>query len=357
MFWNTKQLAFTSAHARTLRGLAVDEDGPGTILRDFQSLLAFIRGRGLQVSKTYRLLPRKVLPELNAQMVRPLELGLKQPQLKSFPHIEGLYLLLRATGLSVISGTPSRPILAVDEALHESWCGLVSTERYFTLLETWLLRGRPEMLGEYRGFRAFERTFQDCLSLIRGTPPEGLPIAGNEQVEGYVMYAPGRTGIALLELFGFLSVDHGPPVRGQGWQIERVHRTPRGEAVFALLYHQVFGDIHKVRELEEASQAKLGLLQPVFRPYVPAWQRNFDLPAWTYREGTHVFKVSLWRDLWRRIAVPAGLTLDALAHAILVAYEFDHDHLYEFVYSDRYGLERRISHPFLEEKPRTDKVC
>jgi hypothetical protein len=53
MFWNTEQIAFTSAHERTLRALTVDEDGPGTILRDFQSLLAFIRGRDLRATKTY----------------------------------------------------------------------------------------------------------------------------------------------------------------------------------------------------------------------------------------------------------------------------------------------------------------
>ena len=169
-------------------------------------------------------------------------------------------------------------------------------------------------------------------------------------------YSPGRMGIALLELFGFLSVDDGPPVQGQGWQIERVYRTPLGEAVFALLDRQVFSDRSTVHDLEQASQVRSGLLQPVFQPYVPAWQRTLDLPLWSYREGVHVFKIILWGDLWRRIAVPAQSPLDALAHAILVAYEFDHDHLYEFVYRDRFGLTQRVSHPFLEGEPKTDAV-
>ena len=30
---------FTAAHKRTLRALSVDEDGPGTILHDFQGAL------------------------------------------------------------------------------------------------------------------------------------------------------------------------------------------------------------------------------------------------------------------------------------------------------------------------------
>ena len=356
MLWKPEKLKFTAAHKRTLRALRVDEDGPGTILRDFQTLLAYVRGRNLRATQSYHLLPRKVLPDLNAQMVHRLEHGLTQPQLKSFPHIEGLYLLLRATGLGMIAGTSSKPVLAIDEALYESWSGLNATERYFSLLETWLLRSRPEMLGEDHGFRPFDLTVQDCAALLWATPPKGLPIAGNEEAERYFLYSPGRMGIALLELFGFLSIDHNPPVQGQGWQIGRVYRTPLGEAVFALLDHQVFGDISTVRDLEEASHVRSGLLQPVFQPYVPAWQRTLDLPLWSYREGTHVFKITLWGDLWRRIAAPAGLSLDALAHAILVAYEFDHDHLYEFVYHDRFGITQRVSHPSLERDPRTNKV-
>ena len=140
MLWKPEKLKFTAAHKRTLRALRVDEDGPGTILRDFQTLLAYVRGRNLRATQSYHLLPRKVLPELNAQMARPLEHGLRQPLLKSFPHIEGLYLLLRAIGLGTIAGTSSKPVLAIDEALYESWSGLNATERYFSLLETWLLR-------------------------------------------------------------------------------------------------------------------------------------------------------------------------------------------------------------------------
>jgi hypothetical protein len=349
-------MKLTAKHKQTLRALDFDEGGPGTVLCDFDTLLSFVRGRDLGLSKTYHLLPRKMLPEINAQLAHPIEIGLRQPQLKSFPHIQGLHLMLRATGLGAVGGTSQKPVLVVDDVLYKSWSSLNPTEQYFTLLEAWLFRGQPEIVGERDSTGFISRQFGDCAGLMRRTPAEGWPIAGNDAAEGYLSYSPGRMGIALLELFGLLSVEHGPPVEGQGWQIARVYRTPAGEAVFALLYEGVFSDVSQVAHLERESLASFGLLQPIFAPYLPTWKRNLEAPQWAFRDGVHRFKVSLWRGLWRLIAVPGNLPLDALAQAIVEAYDFDLDHLYQFSYRNRFGVKERVCHPFLEEHPRTDQV-
>ena len=94
MFWSDEKLEWTGEHERTLRALAVDEDSPGTVLRDFQMLLSLVRKRELPVSKRLQLPPLQVLPEINTRLVHPVALGLKRPQLKSYPHVQGLYLLL-----------------------------------------------------------------------------------------------------------------------------------------------------------------------------------------------------------------------------------------------------------------------
>jgi hypothetical protein len=346
----------TPEHKRTLRALTFEESSPGPVLRDFDMLLSFVRGRDLGVSKTYRLLPRRVLPEINAQTVHPIEIGLRQPQLKSFPHIQGLYLMLRATGLGAIGGTSSEPVLIVDEALCEAWSSLRPAEQYFALLEAWLFRGWPEIVGERESYGFIGRQFGDCVDLMHQIPPQGWPISGNNDADRYLSYSPGRMGIALMELFGLLSVEHGLPVEGKGWQIARVHRTPLGEAVFALLYEGVFSDLGKVAELERRLPTSFGLLQPTFLPYVPAWQQNLEAPQWVFREGVHLFRATLWRGLWRLIAVPGDLPLDALAHAVIEAYDFRPDHLYQFSYRNRFGVEERICHPFLEERPSTNQV-
>ena len=94
-----------------LHNQAIDEAGPGNVLDDFEVLLRFIGQEGIAVGGKNDLLPMKVLPQLNAQLTHPIEIGLKRPQQKSFPNINGLYMLLRATGLAYVEQTRTGGLL------------------------------------------------------------------------------------------------------------------------------------------------------------------------------------------------------------------------------------------------------
>ena len=357
MLWCDRKLEWTDEQERTLRALEVGEDGPGTMLHDFQMLLSFVQGRELQVSKVHQLPPLKALSEINRRLAHPIALGLKRPQLKSYPNIQGLYLLLRASGLGCIRGTPSKPLLAIDEAGYASWSSLNPAERYFTLLETWLLRGSPEIVGDRGGsFFFIGGYFRECAALILSAQGAGLAMAESDDVHWRLRYSPGMHGIALLEMFGFLAVEHGRPQRGQGWQIEHVSSTPLGAAVFALLGEEVFGDFDTLLELEDNPSESFGALQPAVQPYVPAWRNNLSLSAWAFRQGVHVFKVSLSRDLWRRIAIPGKLSLHTLANTILGAFRFDYDHLYRFSYRNQFGMKTHANHPYMDDGPWASEV-
>ena len=252
MFWDTAKTEFTDAHKRTLRALVVDENGPGTVLRDFEALLGFVRGRDLPVSKANQLPPLKVLPQINALLSHPIEVRLKRPLLKSYPHVQGLYLLLRATGLGQIGGRPSKPVLVVDRETHDAWSALNPAERYFTLLEAWLLRGRPQIVGERdHPFGSPMYVLVETARLLRRAGVEHLPIAGNPGAEWFWYDAPGRMGIALLEMFGLLTVVSGAPQEGEGWVVESIAQTPLGEAVFALLGEALLGDLDRALALGE----------------------------------------------------------------------------------------------------------
>ena len=71
----------------------VDENGPGSILMDFEVLLGFLED-GVRSTGKYHLLPMDRLFELDQLMTKPLRPRLKRPQQKSFPNLNGLYLLL-----------------------------------------------------------------------------------------------------------------------------------------------------------------------------------------------------------------------------------------------------------------------
>jgi hypothetical protein len=355
--WNLEPIELTEEDVRALRTLQVDENGPGTILHDFEALLSFVRGRDLPVSKVNQEPSRTLLPQINALLASPIEVRFKRPQLKSYPHIEGLYLLLRATGLGQVGGTRTKPVLRVDQTLYDAWPALNPAEQYFALLETWLLRADPATVGDKGGAFNFPLgQLVAATNLLRSAGEKGFPLGKDRAGDYYWFYSPGRMGIALLELFGLATVDVRPPGEGEGWIVDRIYRTPLGGAVFALLYEALLSDFDKVLDLVDGSRSSPGALQPVFAPYVPQWQRVPALASWDFRPGRYIFRVSLSRGLWRQIAIDAGEPLDMLASAILNAYEFDHDHLYEFNYRSLSGAEESVHHPYMDEGPWTSEM-
>lgn len=348
-------VVFSRQHERLLRKAVVNGHGPGTILHDFEAFLAFVEEGELPLTGTHQL-RRQVLADLNARLARPLQIGLTKPLQKSYPHVHGLYLLLRASGLTLVEGTDRKPLLVVDGVVHQVWDGLNHTERHCTLLETWLVRGHPQIIGERgRGWFRVPETFREVQWFFQRVPDEGLPVAGNKEAEDSLRYWPGLHNLALLELFGLAAVRHGPPEQGKGWCIETVERTPWGDALLAALHAGFFGDVDNLLALESEEKVPFGVLQQALQPYFPAWRKNLSVPEWTFRKGAHVFKVSLGR-IWRRIAIPARLTLDDLASAILNAVRFDHDHLYLFSYRNRFGVEDQVHHPYSDEGPAGDEV-
>jgi hypothetical protein len=356
MYHNPSQeLRFSTAHAQVLKEVTIGRaSSPGTILHDFGVLLAYIAERELQATSGHQL-PLRALPQINSRLAHPIEHGFRRPVQKSFPHIHGLYLLARASGLTYIDVTGRKPSVCIDAEVFRSWQSLNPTEQYGTLLETWFLRGRPDIIGERLGSFRTPVSFRRCAYFLVGIPEAGLQVDSDEEVVNWLRYQPESYNLGLLDLFGLIAVQHGAPEPGKGWRIERIARTPFGEALFSLLQTEFFGDINNILKLEEAERIPFGVLQPVLQPYLPEWQNNLSVSEWTFRSGTHIFKVSLGR-LWRRIAIPADRTLDALASTILDSVEFDHDHLHRFSYRDTFGALQEINHSYMDEGPWTSEV-
>ncbi len=351
---SSEKFSFSTEHKQTLKEAAITESGPGSILRDFNMLLEFLGERGFPVTTTHQL-PIRALPEINTRLTHPLKQRLKRPQQKSYPHINGLYLLLRASGLTFVGGTSKKPLLFLDKEVVQIWHGLNPTEQYFTLLETWLLRGKPEIIGEHgRGFFILDNV-QEWRDFFNRIPQKGRKIAGNKDAEDSLRYTPGWHHLGLLELFGLISVRSGLPVEGKAWNIEHIYRTPLGDTLLALLLSEFFQDLENIFELRNSKETSFGALQSTLQPYFPDWRNNLSAPKRVFREGVHIYKVSIG-SVWYRIAIPGDFTLDALASAILDGVEFDDDHLYEFTYRNRSGALENVYHPDMEEGPWAGEV-
>jgi hypothetical protein len=282
--------------------------------------------------------------------------NLKRPQQKSYPPIQGLYLLLRASGLTYVGGTGKKPSLLLEETLYQQWVKMNPTERYCSLLETWALRGKPEIVGErWRSRDLIPENIGQSASFYFGIPDAGMPIAGNRDAIPLLSFAPGWHNLGLLDLFGLIRIEEGIPMPEQGWQITAIHRTTLGNALLAVLYVNFFEDLTAIIRINPDGQAPFSSLQPVLQLYFPAWKNTLVAAEWAFRDGTYTFKVSLG-PVWRRIAIGANATLDALASIILNAFDFDHDHLYNFSFRNRFGAIDTIHDPYGDDGLITSEV-
>ena len=139
----------TSNQIQYLQNHKFSDVEPGTLLKDFSSLLDFIGTTGIPVSKKNHLFAIKLLPLLNQLMSTPLDIKLKRPQQKSFPHLNGLYLLLRASGLTHVVFDKKEAKLMLNTKVLASWNSLNPSERYFALFYAWWHRGSDEIIGEH----------------------------------------------------------------------------------------------------------------------------------------------------------------------------------------------------------------
>ena len=332
--------------------LRIDEQGPGTILRDFEALLEFFGSRTVETTGKRGALPVRILPELNRRLSRVTEGVSPRARLGGYPYIQGLYLLLRSTGFVRLEKAGSRLRFALVPEVLASWRGLNPTERYFALLEAWWFRARPEAIGVRPLLSS--RLLSECIQLLYRISRQELRVDPGRPGAGVDTYLGSPYNVPLMVLFGFVDlVPPGSPGAGDGLHALRI--TPLGRALSVLMSEEGMPGIAVLRRQgDEDGQSETPLRQRL-RPLLPEWRNDLALPTFGRAEGLFVFKVSLGR-VWRRIAIPSTLSLDNLAHTILAAFEFDCDHLYRFEYTDPFGARVWVEHPWAAEECATDEA-
>jgi len=294
---STQVLTLSSEDEQLLHQQAIDETGPGTILHDFQAVLDYIGLQGIEVSNKTQFFPLKVLPDINQRFSHPIQIDLQRPQAKSYPHIQAIYLLLRTSGLAYVETRQvkgkKQQLLVLNQTILQSWESLNPTERYFNLLEAWLIWGHAEILGERYQWNGL---FTLMMFLTR-IPDKGRKVPNYEEQKAF-NYIPGLYQLALLELFGLLLVQSGKPEPGKGWRIKSLKRLPWGDVLLLFLFlktqkdgipAETEGEEVKVEEPEV--EGAFGTWQVAFQPYFPEWQHNLIIPQQEFRNGIYVFKV------------------------------------------------------------------
>ena len=339
----------TMDQIHSLKNQTFTDSEPGTLLKDFSTLIDFIGSSGIPVSGINHLIAIKLLPQLNQLMSHPLDVKLKRPQQKSFPHINALFLLLRASGLTQISLEKKETKLMLDNKILTDWKSLNQTERYFALFNAWWLRGSAEIIGESR--RDYSNGLYESLSFFENKLSDGLSLKKNPHDFEYLRYSPSLHNLALMQLFGFIRIEQDSALSGENWPIVNIKSTTWGRAL--LNHFSKYLTLSDEHIIDQSDYDLTELWNSELKTYIPALEKGLKEPEIAeVQHSSYVFKVSLG-SAYRKIAAPGITSLEELAGSILSAFNFDNDHLYEFIYKNRYGITERIVHPYLEN----DELC
>ncbi|GAH28769.1 unnamed protein product, partial [marine sediment metagenome] len=190
----------------------------------------------------------------------------------------------------VMSSSGSKRAVHLDERVLSSWRNLNVTERYFTLFANWQLRSSAEAVAERAS--AGGAVFSLWHSLFGYILEGGLAVAGSSGHESFLRGFPGTTNLALLHLFGLISLRQGMPEEGKGWCIAEVKRTRFGDALLNVVADFLI-DRPSLWIDKQKAFTSFGFLQPLLQPFFPEWQRNIINTETEKKTGSYVFKVSL----------------------------------------------------------------
>lgn len=352
----THTITFSPQEIELLQQQVFNDNTPGTLLKDFTMILDFIGSQGLEVSKINHLISSKYLPEINALLTHPLTVDLKRPVQKSYPPINGLYLLLRASGLAYVETNKSRSRLMLNPKIMDSWKGLNAIERYFALFDAWWQRGSQEIIGEEKDLDASSNYFYPSIKFLHSKFQKQPYLNLIKTEVQYLRYHPGFHSLALLELFGFITVELDANPSDAVWPIRTLALTPWGSVLLPGLAGSMTNLTPYERYFDTATLTQLfdtlKSIRPDLRNTLLFAEQDFPVNA------ALTFKVNL-EDASRTLLINSSDSLDDLAHAILAAFAFDNDHLYEFVYKNRFSITKRISHPeaLMDEDEASTATC
>lgn len=340
----------TPEQIKNLKTQQFSDIQPGTLVKDFNTLLNFIGENGVVVSEKTQFLAMGLLAELNQRLSHPLDVKLKRPVQKSYPHINGLYLLLRASGFAYLDGDGKKAKLMLDKNRLAHWQQLNPTEQYFYLLQVFYYRADTEIIGEQK--TRFDRTaFFECLDFFRrDLKDKGFFEIKSPNDKDHLRYMPGLHNLALMELFGFVIIECDKNNEAETWPVAKITLTDFGGALINYFFQNnwivdgIFTFLIPNQEADDYWEDELKQL-------IPNWKNSLQENNKTIAassEGCYIFKVKLGKASCT-LGVPANLSLDELAIGILDAFDFDNDHLYEFIYKNQHGIEKHISHPYLDE--------
>jgi hypothetical protein len=284
---------------------------------------------------------------MNRRLQAPLRADRPRPGRASLPDVYGIFLLLRASGLTLLQWSQGRPQLVVDQEALGQWRALSNVEQYGHLLESWLFNIQDLFGDDIFGMVEAGpwATLHMMWPLVKSGNYEAVPPQDAERFFGDLF---GHPLAALAATFGWVELR-----RSDDEQILffGIHALPLGEAILARLWKRVQHDSQLQEQLlmGDHPATSRGRLRGLFLPYWPGWRRSLPLPVPPFIDGRYIFRVSNNGDAWR-VAIPGAAPFTDLAELVLEAVGLPANHLYRFLIPDRrYGGLYSVADPLVGE--------
>ena len=307
----------------------IDEQQPGSIVKDFSMFLAFVEKGNCLVSKKLLHFPTKDILTLNSRMTTPLKHDYVRPQHKLFPHVATLNSCAQVLKLLVYKNKGAKKSVQIDKKSLNKWNSLNETEQYFSLLQTWLVNDDAGLSFPLSQLNWFQNKYLDKLQ-----DSDSLKRLSKEYQIKY--FLPG------LELFGLCDIEQYPDKIGGGWNIKKLQLSPITQTLLPPLI-QYFKKINTGYYLP-ARQVPKEFAYTLFSSSFPHLKKTYEIPIEKLnRKGVYVFNVSL-EHAWRTIEIHGSYSLEELADTILYFFDFENDHLHNFTFIDPKGISREYTH-------------
>lgn len=388
--------------------LKVTRREPTPILEDFITYTTYLVNNRIELTEKKEVLPPKVLFELNQMMnfsVKDADLKFSQkyyPLLTLFFHIVTNGKLFEKSykkGGRKIYLEPTDKLSQFNE--------LTDTEKYFFLLETFWVDIDWNEINIWNRYETFPMaTVPRLLSFLSMRKPgEKIPIDVNSIPNKISYLIKWGYFLVYFSFFGFWEVipAENPPrlfSNRKGFWGKYLIPTRFGITISPILNRErniflwniplrkrIFHEldpkpgfpiegssssgfeffIYLVREvmdpniISKASKKASRVSRMFFEPFsslFPKDELNRGLPREKvkFEDGTYIFKVSLNKDVYRRIAISATDTLFELHSAINSSFDFDFDHLYSFFMDNKVWSINKFTAIEESEGPHVDEV-
>jgi len=375
--------------------LTITENEPTSILKDFAAFIQYLKSHPIALTKVNEFISGKDLFELNKQMTHPFPNTVIRTTQNFYPLFHLFYHLVLGGKLFQKVPEKGRMVLKPTDRL-QLFEDLKPAEKYFFLLETfWTDTDWVALQAGYFGMSPFKKINTILTYLGEMTPGKKIRLRDEMKDDMRMLIYDLEYFFHYFSFFGFWEVtpykvfptldyldrafaadsitptvfgvtlapllmatrdllEWNLPHRRKLGEYKPVPGSPVPENIYALItLGQKSGHAIKLKKSKPGD--------PFFLPFVSLFaggelEKTLPRGESKPKDGIYVFKVSLEKNIWRRIELSSDHMLLDLHNSIQSAYGFDDDHLYSFFMNGKIPSDEVFTSPYDDTGPHVDVV-